>query len=144
MITGSIVALITPFNEDGGVNYNKLKELIEWHIEEGTDGILALGTTAETPALTDEEEEKIAEIAIKTCRGKVPVIVGSGSNSTDRAVEKSLKFEKMGADALLVTGDRDALQLVNENTTVLLAGTGQTTAFTPAVFTEKDEQGRTA
>lgn len=102
MITGSIVALITPFNKDGGVNYNKLRELIEWHIEEGTDGILALGTTAETPALTDEEEEKIAEIAIETCRGKVPVIVGSGSNSTDRAVEKSLKFEKMGADALLV------------------------------------------
>ena len=58
MIQGSIVALITPFNEDGSVNYDRLRELVDWHIEEGTDAILALGTTAETPTLTMKEEDE--------------------------------------------------------------------------------------
>lgn len=102
MIVGSIVALITPFNEDGSVNYSKLEELVRWHIDEGTDGILALGTTAETPSLTEDEEEQIAEMTIRLCREKIPVIVGSGSNCTDTAVKKSIKYEKMGADGLLV------------------------------------------
>lgn len=102
MIQGSIVALITPFNEDGSVNYDKLRELVDWHIEQGTDAILALGTTAETPTLTMKEEDEIARIVIEQTAGRVPVIVGSGSNNTMMAVEQSLKFQEMGADALLV------------------------------------------
>lgn len=102
MITGSIVALITPFHEDGSVNYNKLRELILWHIEEGTDGLCILGTTAETPALTVTERDLIAEVAIETADKRIPVIVGSGSNNTLAAREQSIKYEKMGADGLLV------------------------------------------
>jgi 4-hydroxy-tetrahydrodipicolinate synthase len=102
MIRGSIVALITPFHEDGSVNYDKLRELILWHIEEGTDGLCILGTTAETPALTVTERDKITEIAVETAGGKIPVIVGSGSNNTMVAKEQSIKYEAMGADGLLV------------------------------------------
>ena len=102
MITGSRVALITPFHEDGSVNYDKLGELIEWHIQQQTDAILVLGTTAETPALTVTEEDEIARISIEAAGGRVPIIVGSGSNNTMIAMEQSIKYEKMGADALLV------------------------------------------
>lgn len=102
MITGSMVALITPFHEDGSVNYDKLGELIEWHIDQQTDAILVLGTTAETPALTVTEEDEIARISIETAGGRVPIIVGSGSNNTMIAMEQSIKYEKMGADGLLV------------------------------------------
>lgn len=102
MIKGSIVALVTPFEEDGSVNYKKLRELIEWHIAEHTDAILVLGTTAETPTLTSEEEENIVRISIETAAGRVPIIAGSGSNNTQLCIEKSLKYQKMGADALLV------------------------------------------
>ena len=102
MMTGSMVALITPFHEDGSVNYDKLGELIEWHIQQQTDAILVLGTTAETPALTVTEEDEIARISIEAAGGRVPIIVGSGSNNTMIAMEQSIKYEKMGADALLV------------------------------------------
>jgi len=102
MIRGSIVALITPFHEDGSVNYDKLRELILWHIEEGTDGICILGTTAETPALTVTERDRIVEISIETADKRIPIIVGSGSNNTMVAKEQSIKYEKMGADGLLV------------------------------------------
>uniref|UniRef100_UPI000421FC3F 4-hydroxy-tetrahydrodipicolinate synthase n=1 Tax=Anaerovorax odorimutans TaxID=109327 RepID=UPI000421FC3F len=102
MITGSMVALITPFYEDGSVNYDKLRELVEWHIKEGTSGIVALGTTAETPALTVTEKDEIARVCIETGKGKIPIIIGSGSNNTLVAKEQSLKYEKMGADGLLV------------------------------------------
>lgn len=102
MIRGSIVALITPFNEDGSVNYDRLRELVDWHVEQGTDAILALGTTAETPTLTMKEEDEIARIVIEQAAGRVPVIVGSGSNNTMMAIEQSLKYQEMGADALLV------------------------------------------
>ncbi len=102
MIKGSIVALITPFHEDGSVNYEKLQELILWHIEEGTDGICILGTTAETPALTVTERDKVVEVSIKAANKKIPIIVGSGSNNTLVAKEQSIKYEQMGADGLLV------------------------------------------
>lgn len=102
MIYGSMVALITPFNDDGSVNYNKIKELLTWHMEQGTDGIVVLGTTAETPALTVTEKDEIVRLALETCKGKVPIIVGSGSNNTMVAREQSVKYEKMGADGLLV------------------------------------------
>ena len=102
MIKGSMVALVTPFTEDGSVNFKRVRELVEWHIQEGTDSILVLGTTAETPTLTTEEEDEIVRIAIEQAAGRVPIVVGSGSNNTAKAVETSLKYEKMGADALLV------------------------------------------
>lgn len=102
MIKGSMVALVTPFTEDGRVNFKRVRELVEWHIQEGTDAILVLGTTAETPTLTTEEEDEIVRIAIEQAAGRVPIVVGSGSNNTAKAIETSLKYEKMGADALLV------------------------------------------
>ena len=102
MLNGSFVALITPYNEDLSVNYDKIKELVEWHIEKGTDGIVALGTTAESPALSSEEQEKIVETVISQVNGRIPVVVGAGSNNTLVSVEKCLKFQSMGADALLV------------------------------------------
>lgn len=102
MIRGSIVALITPFHEDGSVNYDKLRELIHWHIEQGSDGICILGTTAETPALTVTERDQIVEVAIEAADKKIPIIAGSGSNNTMVAKEQSIKYESMGADGLLV------------------------------------------
>ncbi|MBQ8152043.1 MAG: 4-hydroxy-tetrahydrodipicolinate synthase [Firmicutes bacterium] len=99
---GSMVALITPFNEDGSVNFNKLKELVDFHIAEGTDSILALGTTAETPTLTMAESDEIVKTVISQANGRVPILVGSGSNNTMMAKELSLKYENMGADGLLV------------------------------------------
>ncbi|MBP6492436.1 MAG: dihydrodipicolinate synthase family protein, partial [Clostridia bacterium] len=90
MIRGSIVALITPFHEDGNVNYEKLRELILWHIEQGTDGICILGTTAETPALTVTERDKIVEVSIEVANKRIPIIVGSGSNNTLVAKEQSI------------------------------------------------------
>ena len=102
MIRGSIVALITPFHENGDVNYDKLQELIHWHIEEGTDGLCILGTTAETPALSVTERDRIVRVAIDTSNHRIPVIVGSGSNNTMVAREQSIKYESMGADGLLV------------------------------------------
>lgn len=102
MIRGSIVALITPFHEDGSVNYEKLRELVLWHIEEGTDGLCILGTTAETPALTVTERDKIVEVCVEAAGKRIPIIVGSGSNNTLVAKEQSIKYENMGADGLLV------------------------------------------
>lgn len=99
---GSIVALITPFHEDGTINFEKLKELIEWHIVNKTDGILILGTTGESPTLTHEEDDDVVACAIECANHRIPIIVGSGSNSTQTQLEKSLKYEKMGADGLLL------------------------------------------
>ncbi len=102
MIKGSIVALVTPFDHEGNVNLRRLEELVIWHEEQGTDGILVLGTTGETPALTEEEQDSIVKTAVKAAGGRIPVIANSGTNSTKASVEKSLKYEAMGADGLLV------------------------------------------
>ena len=102
IFTGSAVALITPFNDDLSVNYDKIKELVNWQIEEGTQAILALGTTAETPTLTIEEQDKIVDLVIKEVNGRVPVIANAGSNCTEVSRQSAIKYEKMGADALLV------------------------------------------
>jgi len=97
-----MVALITPFNEDGSVNLKRQAELIDWHIENGTDAVLILGTTAETPSLTAAEQEDIARVSIDAANKRKPIIVGSGSNNSLVAKEKSLMFQEMGADGLLV------------------------------------------
>lgn len=102
MIKGSIVALITPFKEDQSVNFEKLKELLEWHIEQKTDAILILGTTGESCTMTHEEDDAVVKFTLETVNKRIPVIVGSGSNNTRVAVEKSIEYQDMGADALLV------------------------------------------
>lgn len=102
MIQGSIVALITPFHEDGSVNFEKLKELVEWHIAKKTDGILVLGTTGESSTMTHEEDDSVVACVIETVNKRVPVIVGAGSNNTATMLKKSIDYEKMGADQLLL------------------------------------------
>ncbi len=99
---GSIVALITPFHEDGSVNFEKLKELVEWHIANGTDGILVLGTTGESSTMSHDEDDEVVACAIEQAAGRVPIIVGAGSNDSHTQLEKSVKYEKMGADGLLL------------------------------------------
>lgn len=101
-VKGSIVALITPFHEDGSVNFEKLKELCEWHIQNVTDALLILGTTGESSTMTHEEDDAVVKCVLSCVQGRVPVIVGSGSNCTQTMIEKSVKYANMGADALLV------------------------------------------
>ena len=101
-IKGSIVALVTPFHEDGSVNFEKLKELLDWHIANSTDGILVLGTTGESSTMTHEEDDEVARVSIAHVNHRVPIIVGAGSNCTQTAVEKAVRYAEMGADALLM------------------------------------------
>lgn len=101
-LKGSYVALVTPFYEDGSINFDKLGELIDFHCNNKTDGLVILGTTAEAPTLTFEEEEQIVRYSIDRVNKRLPIIIGSGSNSTDTAVTYSKKYEQMGADGLLV------------------------------------------
>ena len=100
--TGSIVAMITPFHEDGSVNFDVLTNLLERQITAGTDAILTLGTTGEYPTMSHEEDASVVEHTIKVVNGRVPVIVGSGSNCTATQMEKSIQYQDMGADALLL------------------------------------------
>lgn len=99
---GSIVALITPFREDGSVNTEKLAELVEYHINNGTDGILVLGTTGETPTMTHEEDDTAVKAVLDAAKGRIFVLVGTGSNNTAVMKQKSLDYEAMGADGLLL------------------------------------------
>ncbi len=101
MLKGSIVALITPF-KDNSLNEAVYRELIHYHLENGTNGIVPGGTTGESPTLSHDEHKKIIEISVNECKGKIPVIAGTGSNSTSEAVELSKFAEKAGSDALLV------------------------------------------
>ena len=101
-LEGSIVALITPFNEDGSVNFDQLERLLEFHVENGTDAILTLGTTGESATMTDEEDNSVVKFVVDHIAGRIPVIAGSGSNSTVAQMAKSLKYQELGADALLI------------------------------------------
>ena len=101
-LKGSIVALITPFAEDGSVDFDAMGRLIDFHLENGTDAILVLGTTGESSTMTHEEDDAVCEFAVKRVDGRVPVIAGSGSNCTQTMVEKSLRYQELGADGLLV------------------------------------------
>ena len=100
-LQGSIVALITPFHADGTVNFERLGEILDWHVAQGTDGILVLGTTGGIFHHEHEEDDEVCRFAIDRVAGRVPVIAGSGSNSTETQLEKSKKYARMGADALL-------------------------------------------
>ena len=101
MLKGSIVALITPFKNDNLDEETYIK-LIDYHLKNGTSGVVPGGTTGESPTLSHSEHKKIIEIAVKECKGKIPVIAGTGSNSTDEAIDLSKYAEKAGSDALLV------------------------------------------
>ena len=101
MLKGSIVALITPF-DNGDLSEDAYVKLIDYHLKNGTNGVVPGGTTGESPTLSHNEHKKIIEIAVKECSGKIPVIAGTGSNSTDEAIELSKFAEKAGSDALLV------------------------------------------
>jgi 4-hydroxy-tetrahydrodipicolinate synthase len=101
MLKGSIVALITPF-KDNSLNEDVYRKLIHYHIKNGTNGVVPGGTTGESPTLSHDEHRKIIDIAVKECSGKIPVIAGTGSNSTSEAIELSKYAEKAGSDALLV------------------------------------------
>ena len=102
VIRGSIVALVTPFREDGSVDFESLGNLIDFHLANRTDAILVLGTTGESSAMSHEEDDAVCEYTVKRVAGRVPVIAGSGSNCTQTMLEKSLSFEKLGADGLLL------------------------------------------
>jgi 4-hydroxy-tetrahydrodipicolinate synthase len=100
---GSLVAMVTPFN-DGRVDEAKLRELVEFHVANGTDGLVPCGTTGESPTLTHEEHKRVVEIVIQQARDRIPVVAGTGSNSTAEAIELTHHAAEAGAaGALLVT-----------------------------------------
>ena len=101
-LKGSIVALVTPFQSDGSVDFDKLKELVNWHIENKTDAILTLGTTGESSTMTHEEDDAVLRCVVETVGGRIPVIAGTGSNSTQTMLEKSQRAQELGADGLLI------------------------------------------
>ena len=101
MIQGSLVALVTPMHEDGSVDYEALSRLIEWHIESGTDGIVSVGTTGESPTLSVEEHNEVIAFTVKAAAGRIPVIAGTGGNSTAEAIELTREALRAGADASL-------------------------------------------
>ena len=104
MLTGSIVALVTPMHENGEVAWDALDELIEWHVASGTHGIVPMGTTGESATLDTQEHLQVIKRTIDRVAGRVPVIAGTGSNSTAEAIHQTQEAEAAGADAcLLVT-----------------------------------------
>ncbi len=103
-LEGSFVALVTPMSPDGSLDFSALKALVEWHIESGTNGIVSVGTTGESTTLTVKEHLKVIEKTVNFVNGRIPVIAGSGSNSTAQAIETTSESKKLGADyCLLIT-----------------------------------------
>lgn len=102
IFTGAAVALVTPFHEDGAVNYEKLSELIEEQIEKGTDALIICGTTGEASTLSHEEHLDVIAHAVKVVNKRIPVVAGTGSNCTETAIYLSQEAEKSGADGLLI------------------------------------------
>jgi len=101
MIKGSLVAIISPMHEDGKIDLDAYRRLIEWHITEGTHGIVAVGTTGESPTVDFDEHNELIRVAVETVRKRVPVIAGTGGNSTAEAIELTRHAKKVGADASL-------------------------------------------
>ncbi|MDT7835234.1 4-hydroxy-tetrahydrodipicolinate synthase [Aquabacterium sp. OR-4] len=100
-IVGSIVALVTPFHEDGSVDYPGLRRLIDWHIAEGTDCIGVVGTTGESPTVSVQEHCEIIRVAVSHAAGRVPIMAGAGANSTREAIELTRFSKDVGADCTL-------------------------------------------
>jgi len=101
MIKGSLVAIVTPMLDDGAVDLERYRKLIDWHIESGTAAIVAVGTTGESPTVSVDEHQQIIRVAVEHCRGRVPVIAGTGANSTREAIELTRHAREVGAQATL-------------------------------------------
>jgi len=102
MFKGSLVALITPMRDDGSVDEKAFAAFVDWQIKEGTHGVVPVGTTGESPTLSHDEHRRVVEIAIEVAKGRVPVIAGAGSNSTEEAIALTRHAKEAGADAALV------------------------------------------
>jgi 4-hydroxy-tetrahydrodipicolinate synthase len=101
MITGSLVAVVTPMHEDGRLDIGRFRSLIDWHVGEGTDGVVVVGTTGESPTVDIDEHKELIRIAVEHADGRVPVIAGTGANSTAEAIELTEAAHKAGAAACL-------------------------------------------
>ena len=101
MITGSLVAIVTPMQPDGRLDMARFRELIDWHVAEGTDGIVVVGTTGESPTVDFDEHKELIRVAVDHAKGRIPVIAGTGGNSTAEAVELTESAKKAGATACL-------------------------------------------
>lgn len=102
MFSGSMTALITPMTQDGAVDEAAMQGFVAWQIEEGTDGVVPVGTTGESPTLSHAEHERVIDLTIEVAKGKVPVIAGTGSNNTAEAIRLTKHAKEVGADAALV------------------------------------------
>src|SRR5262245_31714058 len=101
MITGSLVAIVTPMHEDGRLDIARFRKLIDWHVAEGTDGIVVVGTTGESPTVDFDEHKELIRIAVEHSQHRIPIIAGTGGNSTAEAIELTLAAKKAGATACL-------------------------------------------
>jgi 4-hydroxy-tetrahydrodipicolinate synthase len=101
MIQGVFTALVTPFNHDGTIDLGAYKAIIQWQLEQGVDGLVPVGTTGESPTLESEEKELLIRTAVEAAAGKVPVIAGTGANSTKTAIASTIKARELGADMTL-------------------------------------------
>ena len=100
-ITGSLVAIISPMHEDGSLDYPCMRKLIDYHVQEGTDAIVVVGTTGESPTVNVEEHHELIRVAVEHAAKRIPIIAGAGANSTAEAVEMTVFAKKIGADAAL-------------------------------------------
>src|SRR5580765_2153074 len=101
MVTGSIVAIVTPMLDDGRLDYERFKALIDYHVEQGTDGIVVVGTTGESPTVDFDEHKELIRAAVAHARGRIPIVAGTGGNSTAEAIELAESAKNAGADASL-------------------------------------------
>ena len=101
MISGSIVAIVTPMQDDGRLDFERFKTLIDFHIEQGTDGIVVVGTTGESPTVDFDEHKELIRLAVAHARGRIPIIAGTGGNSTSEAIELTQSAKNAGADVCL-------------------------------------------
>ena len=101
MITGSVVALVTPMLEDGSIDFDAYRALIDWHVEQGTDAIVAVGTSGESPTVSVDEHCELMKVAVEHAAGRIPVIAGAGGNSTHEAIKLTRYAHSVGANATL-------------------------------------------
>jgi 4-hydroxy-tetrahydrodipicolinate synthase len=101
MIKGSLVAIVSPMHEDGSLDLNALSRLIEWHVGEGTNAIVVVGTTGESPTVDPQEHIELVRTAVQAARGRIPVVAGTGANSTREAIELTSRAREVGANATL-------------------------------------------
>ena len=101
MITGSLVAIVTPMKDDGAIDLARFRSLIDWHVAEGTDGIVVVGTTGESPTVNFDEHKELIRVAVEHSKGRIPIVAGTGGNSTAEAIELTESAKKAGATACL-------------------------------------------